>query len=149
MYLSKNFPLETLVRSDMAARLGIDNTPDSLEIIQLRRLCNQILEPLVEAGFPLSINSGFRSLTLNRQIGSKDSSQHVRGQAADIECSLLSTKELAQEIIDMKLPFDQLILELYKPDKPKSGWVHVSVSDAPRGEVLRTPDGKFYFRGLG
>jgi zinc D-Ala-D-Ala carboxypeptidase len=90
----------------------------------------------------------------NKAVGGSSSSQHCKGEAADIEFDGFDNKKLAQKIIDMKLPFDQLILEFYKPGDPNSGWVHVSHKKGgkQRGEVIRAikEDGKTkYVPGLG
>lgn len=128
MNLSDNFSLSELTKSSMALRHGIDNTPNPAQIENLKLLCEKILEP-VRANYHKSIipSSGFRCLELNRKIGSKDSSQHTKGEAADFEIAGIDNKDLFNWIKD-NLEFDQNILEFYKEGKPHSGWVHVSFS---------------------
>ena len=131
MQLSKHFKLKEFTKSQIAARNGINNTPHSGDVKNLENLCYEILEP-VRAKFdkPVTINSGFRSLEVNRKLGSSDSSQHTKGQAVD---------------------FDQCILEFYNPESgdENAGWIHVSYNEkgANRKQVL-TFDGKSYSNGL-
>ena len=113
-------------------------------------LCTNVLEPLREHfGKPIKINSGYRSAALCRAIGSKSTSQHCKGQAADIEIPGVSNAELAQYIAD-SMEYDQLILDCYERAKgPSSGWVHVSYnSEANRKESLTYDRVNGYRRGL-
>ncbi|WP_169542842.1 D-Ala-D-Ala carboxypeptidase family metallohydrolase [Sneathiella aquimaris] len=144
MQLSEHFSLSELTRSDLAARLQIDNTPGPQEIACLKQLAENILEPVRKHyNKPFRPNSGYRCLALNRALKSKDSSQHVKGQAVDIEVPGVSNFDLA-EWMYQNLQFDQLILECYKPGDPNSGWVHCSfVADQCRQECLTFSDGSF------
>jgi zinc D-Ala-D-Ala carboxypeptidase len=155
MKLSANFDLSELTRSGTAQRLGISNQPTPEHLESLKLLCENILQPLREnLGRPIRVNSGYRSEALNMAVpGSSPKSQHCRGEAADIEVDRFPNKDLAQKIIDLGLPFDQLILEFYVPGEPNSGWVHVShkPNGEQRGQVLRAikQDGKLqYLTGL-
>jgi uncharacterized protein YcbK (DUF882 family) len=123
--LSTNFSLKELTRSDTAIRKGIDNTPDFEQVINLTHLSIFILQPVRDKWGSTTVNSGLRVLELNRAIGSSDTSQHRKGEAADIECKAVSNLELAKWIRD-NLDFDQVILEAYDGVDPTSGWVHVS-----------------------
>lgn len=123
--LSTNFSLKELTRSDTAIRKGIDNTPNDEQLINLTHLSIFILQPVRDQFGSTTVNSGLRVLELNRAIGSSDSSQHRKGEAADIECKAVSNLELAKWIRD-NLDFDQVILEAYDGVDPTSGWVHVS-----------------------
>jgi uncharacterized protein YcbK (DUF882 family) len=126
MNLSDHFTLNEMIKSQEALRRGIKNDPDAPVIDKLRTLCMNVLEPIREHfNRPIFINSGFRCLRLNRAIGSKDNSQHLKGEAADIEIPGLDNRDLA-EYINQNLNFDQLILEYYVDGQPDSGWVHVS-----------------------
>ena len=120
-------------------------------MINLVVLTNCVLQKVRDAHGRVDVNSGLRVLELNRAIGSGDSSQHVQGMAADIECPSISNMELAEWIRD-NLEFDQLILEFYTPSDPASGWVHVSYNkEENRKRVLRAVknDGKtVYQEGL-
>lgn len=154
MRLSPSFALADLTRSEAAARRGLDNTPTPEAIENLRALVLQVLQPLRDGlGRPLRVNSGYRGPAVNRAVGGSRNSQHLTGEAADIECAGVDNKRLAQTIIDLSLPFDQLILEFYVVGEPSSGWVHVSHkrSGPQRGEVLRAvrlPGGVSYLPGL-
>jgi len=122
--LSKNFSLNELTKSQTAIRMGIDNTSDTEQLVNLVVLVQQVLQPCREQFGSISINSGLRVLELNQAIGSSDKSQHINGEAADFEAYLISNRRLA-EWIKEKLDFDQLILEYPGPD-PRDGWVHCS-----------------------
>ncbi len=124
MKLSKNFSLNELTKSQTAIRMGIDNTPDTEQLVNLAVLVQQVLQPCREQFGSISINSGLRVLKLNQAIGSSDKSQHTKGEAADFEAYSISNRRLA-EWIEEKLDFDQLILEYPGPD-PRDGWVHCS-----------------------
>ena len=149
MQLSKHFKLKEFTKSQIAARNGINNTPHSGDVKNLENLCYEILEP-VRAKFdkPVTINSGFRSLEVNRKLGSSDSSQHTKGQAVDFEIAGVANIQVAYWLVS-NVDFDQCILEFYKPDDGQAGWVHVSYNEkgANRKQVL-TFDGKSYSNNL-
>jgi len=126
MNLSANFTLKELTKSDTAIRLGIDNTPDDATIENLKLLCEMVLQPVREHfGKSVTVNSGYRSPESNAAVGGSKTSDHCKGQAADIEIDGLPNPELAQWIMD-NLDYTQLILEFYTQGQPNSGWVHVS-----------------------
>jgi len=126
MNLSTNFTLKELTKSDTATRLGIDNTPDDATIENLKLLCEMVLQPVREHfGKSVTVNSGYRSPESNAAVGGSKTSDHCKGQAADIEIDALPNPELAQWIMD-NLDYTQLILEFYTQGQPNSGWVHVS-----------------------
>lgn len=126
MQISEHFNLSEFEKSSTAQRLSIDNEAPAQVIANITDLVTEVLEPLRRiVKKPIVVNSGYRSLELNRALKSKDTSQHVLGQAADIECPGMPNKELA-EIIRDNLQYDQLILEFYKENDPSAGWVHVS-----------------------
>lgn len=138
--LSKYFSLAEMTRSEAAQRGGFDNEPTPEALENLKALCVNVLDPLREAmGRPIRVNSGYRGPDANRAVNGSSSSQHCKGEAADIEIDNFDNKKLAKAIIDLKLKFDQLILEFYKDGDPNSGWVHVSHKrdGKQRGEVLR------------
>ena len=128
MKLSNNFSLKELTASQTAARKGIDNTPSPTPQANLKSLCASILQP-VRDHFErvVSVSSGYRSQELCVAIGSKTTSQHAKGEAADFEIFGVSNKELA-DYIHEHLDYDQLILEYWKESDPNSGWVHCSYS---------------------
>jgi hypothetical protein len=126
MNLSANFSLKELTKSDTATRLGIDNTPDDETIDNLKTLCDKVLQPVRDHfGKTVTVNSGYRSPETNQATGGSKSSDHVKGQAADIEIAGVANADLAQWIMD-NLEYTQLILEFYTQGIPDSGWVHVS-----------------------
>ena len=149
MQLSKHFKLEEFTKSQIAARNSLKNIPGAGEVKNLENICYEVLEP-VRAKFskPVMINSGFRSLEVNRKLGSSDSSQHTKGQAVDFEIGGVHNLKVAHWVKD-NCDFDQLILEFYQPDLKNAGWIHVSYNEKStnRKQVL-TFDGKSYENGL-
>ena len=126
MKLSENFSLLELTKSQTAERKGIDNTPSTEHQENLKLLCTSILQPIRDHfSRVVSVSSGYRSEELCLAIGSKVTSQHAKGQAADFEIFGISNKELA-DYIHFNLNYDQLILEYWKEGEPNSGWVHCS-----------------------
>lgn len=95
MNLSEHFTLEEMTHSDIGSRKGYDNTPNDKEVANLRRLCG-LLEKVKEVvgNKPVFINSGFRSKQVNDAVGSKDSSQHRIGCAADIRVPGMTPKQI-------------------------------------------------------
>ena len=148
MQLSKHFKLEEFEKSMTATRRGIENKAGSGEIANLTDLCYEILEP-VRAKFdkPITITSGYRSPDLCEAIGSKRTSQHAKGQAADFEIMGIPNIKVAYWIQN-NCDFDQLILEYYTGEA-NSGWIHCSYHEkgSNRKQVL-TFDGKTYENGL-
>ena len=131
MTITANFTLEELTYSDYATRNNIKNVPTAGIILGLTDTCTYILEPLRKAiKKPIRINSGYRSKSLNKAIGGSSSSQHCLGQAVDIIVPGMTVEELFQKIIDLKLPYDQIIQEF-------STWIHVSYRANGRGQKLR------------
>ena len=126
MQLTANFSLHELTKSETALRMGFDNTPGDTETESLRLLCEKVLQPVRDHyGKGVKVNSGFRSPESNAAVGGSKTSDHCKGQAADIEIPGVPNAELAQWIMD-NLEYTQLILEFYTPGIPDSGWVHVS-----------------------
>lgn len=126
MNLTPNFTLHEMTKSEAAIRLGMDNTPTEAVIGSLQALCEQVLQPVRDHyGRGVKVNSGYRSPEVNKAVGGSPTSDHCRGQAADIEIPGVSNAELAQWI-EANLPYTQLILEFYTQGIPDSGWVHVS-----------------------
>ena len=138
MKLTANFSLKELTSSQTAERKGIDNTPSAEHQENLKSLCTAILQPVRDHfSKVVSVSSGYRSPELCTAIGSKTTSQHARGEAADFEIFGVSNKELA-DYIDSELHYDQLILEYWKESDPNSGWVHCSYSESNnRRQYLR------------
>lgn len=133
----KYFSLSEFIDSMVARRYGIDNTPSASAIANIEALVTHVLDPAREAfGAPVRVNSGYRCSRLNAAVGGTASSQHLRGEAADLTTgSLQGNKRLYEILCD--LPHDQLIWERGNDKGP--AWVHVSykrIGDN-RGEVLR------------
>ncbi|EMO72698.1 D-Ala-D-Ala carboxypeptidase family metallohydrolase [Leptospira santarosai] len=133
MNLSENFTLPELT----VTGTGLPNIPDERQIVNLKRLCETILEPLRKAiGKPIQINSGYRSPAVNRKIRGSITSQHMAGEAADICISGMSALDVVKIIANLKLPFHQLINE---GTTTGVTWVHVSVAPQgikPKREIL-------------
>ena len=151
MKLTENFNLRELTKSQVAERNGIPNNPSSDHIDALKKLCESVLQPIRNHyESPVIISSGYRSGELCIAIGSKISSQHALGQAADLEVIGVDNKELGTWIKN-NIDYDQLILEFYKgPAEPTSGWIHVSyVGKANRKSTLiayKDADGKTQYK---
>jgi zinc D-Ala-D-Ala carboxypeptidase len=129
MRLTQNFSLKELTSSQTAERKGIDNTPSPEHQDNLKSLCTHVLQPVRDHfSRVVSVSSGYRSQELCLAIGSKITSQHAKGEAADFEIFGISNKELA-DYIHEDLDYDQLILEYWKESDPNSGWVHCSYSE--------------------
>ena len=152
MNLTANFTLSEMVKSETALRHDMDNTPGEAEIASLRLLCEKILQPVREHyGKGVKVNSGFRHPEVNAKVGGSKTSDHCKGQAADIEIPSVANADLALHIVDT-YKFTQVILEFYTPGVPDSGWVHVSYDPANlKSQVLTATkkDGKtVYLPGL-
>jgi zinc D-Ala-D-Ala carboxypeptidase len=134
MKLSKNFSLAEFIKSNVAIINLIGNTPNDQQIRAIKILCEKVLQPARDGlGFALEISSGFRSEELNIHIGGATNSQHMKGEAADLNCQ--DNAKLFHFIKD-NLPFDQLIWEMGNDEQPD--WVHVSFTTGQlRGQVLR------------
>lgn len=128
--LSKNFTLAELTNSSM----HLPNVPTEADIARLQALVTHVLQPLRDLyGHPICINSGFRSVAVNRAVGGAHNSQHCTGEAADLDA--VDNAQLFH-LIRQHLPFDQLIWE--SGNKRQPAWVHVSYSTKHnRKEVLR------------
>ncbi len=146
--LSPHFTLAELTRTGT----GLPNDPPAAVVEKLRALCVHVLEPVREHfKRPVKVNSGYRSPAVNAAVGSKSTSQHAKGEAADIEVPGVSNTILARWIRD-NLDFDQLIAEAVKPNDPAAGWVHVSwVAGSRRKQCLTATmgsHGMVYSQGL-
>lgn len=132
----KYFIIEELTDSAVARQLHIDNTPDKMCIQNLQALVEHVLDPAREAlGKPIRVNSGYRCPRLNKCVGGVDNSQHIKGEAADIDTGHPAENKKLFEIL-LKLPFDQLIWE--RGNKQGPAWIHVSYkrNGENRKEVL-------------
>lgn len=141
MKISEHLDLSELVRSESAKRKGIDNMPSPDIIDNLKKLAENIFEP-IRNNFrvPIIISSGFRSAKLNQSIGGALISQHTKGEAIDIDMDGTPngvTNAMVFNYIKDKLDFDQLIWEFGTNENPD--WVHVSYSHTgkQRKEILK------------
>lgn len=134
MNLTPNFTLDELTASESAERNGWDNSPNDTELANLTRLA-AFLEDLktVLGGKPIMVNSAFRSKQVNDAVGSKDTSQHRIGCAADIRVPSMTPDQVVRAVIASDLEFDQVIREFDR-------WTHVSIpnneSTTPRKQAL-------------
>ena len=133
VYLSKNFTLKELTRSNTALRLGIDNEPSKEGILKLTLLATELLQPLRNAVGSLRITSGYRSPQLSEAIGSTSNSQHCRYEAVDMQYvkrGKMDNIKIYDALIDLDLDFDQCILEFGNAtehiDPTEPAWVHIS-----------------------
>ena len=139
MILSEHLELAEVIRSESAKRRGISNMPTEQHIANLKKLAENVFEP-IRANFrqPIRISSGYRSQSLNAAIGGATNSQHSTGEAIDIdmEGTKITNKEIFN-FIKEKLNFDQLIYEFGNNTEPD--WVHVSFKSngQQRKQVLR------------
>ena len=143
--LSTNFSLDEFTASQEATRHDIANKPNEKAVENLRMLA-ALLEQVRKllGSHSIHISSGYRSIALNRHIGSNDTSAHIRGHAADFTCPSFGTPlAVAKEIAESNLKFDQLIYE--------GTWVHISCDPQNRRQLLtaRFKGGKtFYTTGI-
>ena len=143
----KYFSINEFTRSDTANRLKIRNLPSTEHKTNIELLTDNVLDKLREwYGKPINISSGYRRYDLNKAIpGSSKTSQHSKGEAADIVASISGDNVKLFNYIKDNLPFDQLIWEKGTDSNP--AWVHVSFSKSRnRKEVLKTKDGRFYMK---
>ncbi len=124
--ISKHVSYKEGVRSNTALRLGIENTPRAEQLEKMNVVANEVFEPLREwVGGPIKINSFFRCYKLNKAIGGSKTSQHMSGQAMDIDDTFgcKTNTEMFNYVKD-NLDFDQMIWEFGDDDNPD--WVHIS-----------------------
>ena len=129
--LSKYFSLRELTFSKLAQDHDIDNTPDAKTLETLKYTASQLDKVRELLNKPVNISSGYRCLQVNRRLGSKDTSQHLKAEAVDFKCELFgSPKKVFDKIRESDIQFDQLILEF-------NSWVHISfVKTGGRRECL-------------
>lgn len=134
--ISKHITYKEATHSNTGIKRGIDNTPGNGELIAMKRLAENVFEPLRDHfGKPIRVNSFFRSKELNRAVGGSSTSQHVKGEAIDISGIGISNKDLFN-YIKQNLDFDRLIWEFGNDSEPQ--WVHVSYkADKNRKSVLK------------
>jgi zinc D-Ala-D-Ala carboxypeptidase len=133
MNLTPNFTLDELTASETAARNGWDNTPVEIEFANLKRLADFLEQVRLVLGKPVIVNSAFRSKKVNDAVGSRDSSQHRIGCAADIRVPGMTPDQVVKAIIKSGIGYDQVIREFDR-------WTHVSIPNtvdtSPRRQAL-------------
>ena len=124
MNLTEHFTLEELTHTD---HRELENIPNETELANLKRLA-EFLETVktVLGGKPIMVNSAFRSKVVNDAVGSKDTSQHRVGCAADIRVPSMTPNEVVQAVIASGIGYDQIIREFDR-------WTHISVPNDPNG----------------
>lgn len=151
--LSEHFKLGEFLRSATAEKLGIPNIPLKRDITALQSLCMRCLEPMRQRlGLPIQVTSGYRCPRLNDAVKGVQTSQHLRGEAADITIPRISrpfghatdeqTALLLYSYAKQYADFDQLILE----HSGSSYWLHVSCRidyRKNRHEKLKMDNGKY------
>lgn len=139
MKLTPNFTLQELTTSEIAARRNLDNTPNATEIANLTRLAELLEQVRALINRSILVNSAFRSKAVNDAVGSRDTSQHRLGCAADIRVPGMNPEEVCRAIVNSNIPFDQLIREFWDSDRG-GGWTHISVPNTrdqkPRRQAL-------------
>jgi len=120
-------PHFTLAELTATSHRQFDNTPNDTETANLQRLA-EFLEQVktILGGKPIMVNSAFRSKQVNDSVGSKDTSQHRIGCAADLRVPGMTPDAVVRAVIDAGLPFDQIIREF-------DAWTHISVTNTPDG----------------
>ena len=131
MQLTEHFSLEELTHTD---HREFDNTPNDAELENIKRLAEFLEEvKTVLGGKPIMVNSAFRSKQVNDAVGSKDTSQHRIGCAADIRVPSMTPDEVVRAVIASGIGYDQIIREFDR-------WTHISVPNeparAPRKQAL-------------
>jgi len=126
--MTEHFTLEELTHTDHRT---LDNTPNETELANIQRLAEFLEEvKTVLGGKPIMVNSAFRSKAVNDAVGSKDTSQHRIGCAADIRVPGMTPDQVVRAVIASDLGFDQVIREFSDPVKG-GGWTHISVPNTP------------------
>ena len=134
MNLTPHFTLEELTASESADRNGWDNSPNDVELANLTRLADFLEQvKVVLGGKPIMVNSAFRSKMVNDAVGSKDTSQHRVGCAADLRVPSMTPDQVVKAIIASGIGYDQVIREFDR-------WTHISIpnheGDKPRQQAL-------------
>jgi putative chitinase len=129
--MTEHFTLEELTHTDHRT---LDNTPNETELANIQRLA-EFLEELktVLGGKPIMVNSAFRSKAVNDAVGSKDTSQHRIGCAADIRVPAMTPDQVVRAVIASGIGYDQVIREFDR-------WTHISIPNqdggTPRKQAL-------------
>ena len=124
-YLTPNFTLEELIRSEIGARHGIDNTPTPEIIENLKRLAQVLEEVRILLGSrSIYVNSAYRCPEINKLVGSKPTSDHLYGLAADIVCPAFGSPDyVVRAVVASPIQYKQIIREF-------DAWTHISIPKA-------------------
>ena len=134
MNLTPHFSLEELTASETAERNGWDNSPNDQELANLTRLADFLEQvKVVLGGKPIMISSGLRTKKVNDAVGSRDSSQHRIGCAADFRVPGMTPDEVVRKIVASGIGYDQVLREFDR-------WTHISIPNtvdtAPRRQAM-------------
>ncbi len=130
MKLTDNFSLEEFTQSDIALRLGIKNIASPNIMGNLKTLAEGLEQVRKVLGYPLFINSGYRSPELNKAVGGASTSAHVQGYATDFTCRKFGTPDEIVKVLEKSgIKYDQIIAE--------GTWTHISFDPKMRQETLR------------
>lgn len=127
-----NFTMSELIYSNEAIKKNVNNIPDVESLDNMLLLIASVLQPIRNAiKKPMIISSGYRSPKLNKIVGGKPNSQHLKGQAVDFTIKGLKPKQIVEFIKNMGIEFDQLINEY-------DSWVHISYNKGNnRKQILK------------
>lgn len=135
MHLSPHFTLEELTRSEIALRRGLNNTPAAEILSTLRHTAAELERVRTLLGYPIQVNSGYRSPDVNAAVGGSSRSQHVAGEAVDfVAPGYGSPLQVCRAIAESALEFDQLIYE--------GAWVHISFTRSSAWRSASAPFGR-------
>ena len=127
----KYFTFKEMIQSDTAKSKGIENIPNWDQINALMNLIKYVLDPLRSLyKRAIRVSSGFRSEALNEAVNGSKTSQHMKGEAADITAGSKKANRKLFELIRDNLTFDQLI------DESDYSWIHVSFTKNNRNQIL-------------
>lgn len=134
--VSKHFSWAELTRTGSTELQAINREEAEQYRAALTALATTILEPIRAKFGPLKVNSAFRGASVNAKVGGSKTSQHLKGEAADIVAPSVTVEELHRWIVtESGLPYGQCILEKTAPARPYS-WVHVSLGEPWRKDTL-------------
>lgn len=135
IYGAPNFTIPELTYSYTARRLGIDNTPDEASGDNLVALAKECLQPIRDTFGRINVLSGYRCFELNKAVGGSDTSNHLRGEAADIEPEVNISLLTITKWICQNLSFRELIAEFFP-----NGWIHIAYRKGSNIRELKLKD---------
>lgn len=160
--ITTHFSYKELTRSDTAARHGIRNTPNAIELANIKYTAEQLekvrayLNNKYQRPIGIIVTSCYRSERVNKLVGGSPSSAHRHGLAADCDATGFTSTAFAQEILQMRnkglIAFDQLILEF--PSRGDGAWVHIGFKKDGKGQrnqvltAVRRGGRTVYLQGL-